>query len=571
MAQNEQTTQDPDLQLIAAHEAFANDVKKAMKSSKEQQSIKSFIPFLDTIDPVARDKDFRDSKPKRGPLSELAIFMTNYFSLKSKPSSTTIKAMNAQELIAFVLKSTNVASPSSCNFCNSIFNINAKADYKCFSCGTDLCHNCITEDEVNKVKSIINHAVVICGDCDETSDTTEEAVIEILTQDSKEQATSSEVIESEKEKNTSESSQSSGDKDVSEEAVDEEGEFTLVKVYKNKKNKKNKIDTTEDTSDKEDTKICSFYVQFRCKHGTWGKNCNFAHPKLCREYMKKGETGCNLKDNCDYLHPKMCGKSLKGVNCNSLKCHLGHIRGTRDLKEAPIKKEVKEATKDSIIPKQDFRKEQVKNSKMIQVSQSTTPTPVTPSPEAAGMETLLKSITALQEQMTMIQKDREMGREDIKNLWSLIQTKTIHQDQSPPISSKSPPPAVIQPVSDRIPEGARQPGLLQTIPAISISGTSTAETHEEDSLQHVIYAENVTNTQTSKKSDQSHLEIAPKRALRSNNVENVFSEVNPEQPQKETSPQVSELISNLNVSNVDNNFTAKNPQASHEKYSQKKN
>ena len=131
MAQYDQSTQDPDLQLIAAHEEFANEVKKAMKASKEA-SIKSFIPFIDIIDPKAREKAFRETKPKRGSLTETAIFVANFFSLKVKPSSTTIKAMNTQELISFVLKATITASPKSCKVCNCTFNNNNKAEFKMF-------------------------------------------------------------------------------------------------------------------------------------------------------------------------------------------------------------------------------------------------------------------------------------------------------------------------------------------------------------------------------------------------------------------------------------------------------
>ena len=430
MAQNDLQSQDPDLQLIAAHEAFASEIKKLMKSSKEP-SIKIYIPYLDIINPEARDKAYRDSKPKRGTLTEIAIFMTKYFSLKNKPTSTIIKAMNTQELIAFVLKSTIVASPSSCKACNNIFNNQSKAEVKCFNCGTDLCNVCITEEEVAKVKSIINSTVIICGDCDETIDTTEDAAANNSTQDNKEDSTNSEVIsiESEKEKNSSQSSQSSQSKNDEEEALEKEEkeeEFTLVKVFKKNNVKEN---TTED---KEALKICSFYIQFRCKHGTWGKNCNFSHPKICREFMKKGEAGCDLNDKCEYLHPKMCARSLKGDTCSSLKCHLGHIRGTRDVNEISPKKAGKETTKEQVLPKQDFQKEKVKNSKLIKETSNITLIPKSSPPEISGMEALVKSIASIQEQMILIQKDRETGREEIKNLWSLIQTKTIHQDSPPP-------------------------------------------------------------------------------------------------------------------------------------------
>ena len=236
-------------------------------------------------------------------------------------------------------------------------------------------------------------------------------------------------IDSEKEKNSSQSSQSKNDEEEALEKEEKEEEFTLVKVFKKNNIKEN---TTEEGNGKEALKICSFYIQFRCKHGTWGKNCNYAHPKICREFMKKGEAGCDQNDKCEYLHPKMCARSLKGDTCSSLKCHLGHIRGTRDVNETPIKKASKETTKEQVLPKKDFQKEKVKNSKLIKETSIITPNPSSSPPEISGMEALVKSIASIQEQMILIQKDRETGREEIKNLWSLIQTKMIHQDSRPP-------------------------------------------------------------------------------------------------------------------------------------------
>ena len=170
MSQNDdEPTQDPDLQLIAAHEVFVNAVKKSMRTFKDPQ-VKNYIPFLEIIDPTARDKAFRDYKPKRGLLTEIAIYMTKHFKIKKKSTSTTLKSMTTQELISYVLKSTIAASPSSCNNCNMTFNNGSKTEFKCFICGTDLCPSCNTEDAVAKIKSISSHAVIICVDCDEEID-----------------------------------------------------------------------------------------------------------------------------------------------------------------------------------------------------------------------------------------------------------------------------------------------------------------------------------------------------------------------------------------------------------------
>ena len=214
--------------------------------------------------------------------------------------------------------------------------------------------------------------------------------------------------------------------------------FQQVKLRKSKNN-----DIIKENKDEELTsKICSFYIQFRCKHGRFGKGCLYEHPKICLNYMKEGDKGCNKDLQCQYLHPTMCTKTLKGQKCNSKKCMAGHFQGTRDIQvNKPIKKdtEVNNMTK-----KQDFQKTASKGPKIkknpppqnqplinpelpqgpqahTQVLQSPPPPPqatyVAPlqaAPRPSDMELLLGSIRDLQNQMSNILKERETGRAELK-------------------------------------------------------------------------------------------------------------------------------------------------------------
>ena len=129
--------------------------------------------------------------------------------------------------------------------------------------------------------------------------------------------------------------------------------------------------------------------------------------------MKKGDAGCDLDTNCDYLHPKMCPKSLKGGICNSIRCHLGHIKGTRDIKSQSQNKPAEELTKEIIPAKKDFRKVTVKDSKQIKMSPEASSNQSTTSSEIAGLDSIMKAMSTIQEQMLQIQKDRERGMEEM--------------------------------------------------------------------------------------------------------------------------------------------------------------
>ena len=74
--------------------------------------------------------------------------------------------------------------------------------------------------------------------------------------------------------------------------------------------------------------VCNFHLQGRCKHGRFGAHCKDSHPKLCRQFIRKGEKGCRHGDSCEFLHPKLCVKSLQDNVCPRKRCFLYHVTGS---------------------------------------------------------------------------------------------------------------------------------------------------------------------------------------------------------------------------------------------------
>ena len=74
--------------------------------------------------------------------------------------------------------------------------------------------------------------------------------------------------------------------------------------------------------------VCKHYLRKECKHGRRGQDCNYAHPKLCFNFIKRGDRpgGCNKGKRCTYLHPPMCRN--RGV-CDREKCRFYHLKGTK--------------------------------------------------------------------------------------------------------------------------------------------------------------------------------------------------------------------------------------------------
>ena len=80
------------------------------------------------------------------------------------------------------------------------------------------------------------------------------------------------------------------------------------------------------------SQICKFYKNGTCKHGLKGKECNYTHPKMCRNFTQHGTQhprGCNLGIKCKDFHPKMCFDSLRKGECFSESCRFAHVKGTK--------------------------------------------------------------------------------------------------------------------------------------------------------------------------------------------------------------------------------------------------
>ena len=77
--------------------------------------------------------------------------------------------------------------------------------------------------------------------------------------------------------------------------------------------------------------VCRYYLRKECKHGRKGQDCEFDHPKMCFNFIKRGDKagGCNKGKNCTYLHPPLCrGSNGNRMVCSRDKCNFYHLKGT---------------------------------------------------------------------------------------------------------------------------------------------------------------------------------------------------------------------------------------------------
>ena len=82
--------------------------------------------------------------------------------------------------------------------------------------------------------------------------------------------------------------------------------------------------------------VCNKLKIGTCPHGITGKTlvigkkCDFAHPKLCKKYIRNGphgRFGCN-GSGCNLLHPMLCNDSVRNRKCHKPNCKLYHLRWT---------------------------------------------------------------------------------------------------------------------------------------------------------------------------------------------------------------------------------------------------
>ena len=80
------------------------------------------------------------------------------------------------------------------------------------------------------------------------------------------------------------------------------------------------------------TKVCHFYKNNKCKYGLRGRDCPYAHPKLCNRYNVNGcdpVRGCKKGKDCTFLHPPICYGSERKRECLNVECKRLHLKGTR--------------------------------------------------------------------------------------------------------------------------------------------------------------------------------------------------------------------------------------------------
>lgn len=85
------------------------------------------------------------------------------------------------------------------------------------------------------------------------------------------------------------------------------------------------------------TPVCKYYLQKSCKHGKKGEGCKFSHPKLCFNFIRRGNRrgGCRKGEQCTYVHPKLCTKALETKTCSNKKCRFYHVTGTKFSSQTP--------------------------------------------------------------------------------------------------------------------------------------------------------------------------------------------------------------------------------------------
>ena len=413
------SSQDFDMQRIAAHEDFATKLAATAFKRKENQ-IQPVLAALEINNAKARTNYIRGKTNifKKDVIIRGIIFLESIFTPKSPSTEAILKDKRIDEIKDKLVKFITAIAPNFCNNCDKIFSKQEGSKVTCYICTSNLCQECSSEDAFNKAKGEMKNITPICSSClEELEEDESENVLDDKRDSPEDQSTEKVNTPIEvtviQEVNVKDLSQPKAIEAIDHDAIetvevidDAEDDAPFQEVEKkNKKNKKNQIaqkqseetaaaaasksinakenSKTEikDTEDLE-AKTCIFYVQYRCKFGTQGKGCSYEHPKLCRAFMKNSTEGCNKGESCQYLHPKMCSKSVRGQNCNSLKCFKGHFLGLRELSTSSQSKVQQNESNDSSSQKskQDFHQDvQSSNKPKTHSKSNPTKTVVTPS------------------------------------------------------------------------------------------------------------------------------------------------------------------------------------------------
>ena len=173
-----------------------------------------------------------------------------------------------------VINKFNTLKPRNCEICKCIYNDLDDVDcMECFICEKRICPSCLP------LEAPRFGLLPVCDEC--------------------------EIKYKSKNKPTINSIRSNNTNILNDLTKDTILNSTMINMNEVADKERDKNETPKDPKKDDNTKVCSFYLNKKCRYGRAGKECKYLHPKLCYSYLNKGSEGCN-KDDCQYYHPKIC-------------------------------------------------------------------------------------------------------------------------------------------------------------------------------------------------------------------------------------------------------------------------
>ena len=203
------------------------------------------------------------------------------------------KLFTKETLISRIVLALNALLPATCSECSDKYAVDLEPEHKpyfyCHMCFQG-CHNCEATEALHSALSNIQAthlagSIWLCHDC----------------------LASSSPVKPRK-------SKSRHDRDV----VDNERPVLTNEDQDSQINLDNVVEVSSET--------CPEYKKGKCPHGMRGtkvlegKRCTFTHPKRCTKYCRygsQGKNGCKKGSECDFDHPTLCRNSVKKRLCTN--------------------------------------------------------------------------------------------------------------------------------------------------------------------------------------------------------------------------------------------------------------
>ena len=241
---------------------------------------------------IADDKPYNDTEASRKLsgnsitcpklVASLAFLRKELLSV----STQAILKVKKPELKEMVLQLYKLKIPSLCSWCDSVYQCqNQPERLNCIVCNQGLCPKCAPKEDITNLNQYGHVLHALCVSC----------VTNLRFESGKAES----LPDTQSSQDWLPLGQGTPISEVQDEVLEDEVEDIPNALSSSKSNPLPSLPLSSLSQNvKDDSEVCTFFKQNRCKYGRKGQECTFKQPEMCFSFIRKGPKSCTKSSQC---------------------------------------------------------------------------------------------------------------------------------------------------------------------------------------------------------------------------------------------------------------------------------